>query len=169
MICRQQRNLIVFAAAGLLAAGCFPEKKWLPFESKDGNFKVEFPAKHKSTTSADGKEHRFTTEYRGGRRVLRVGYELDADVGVSIANRFKEVERLPKVRGPVKVTTIKFGKHPAMEATYQMGEGPRAIMFRHRIYHVGTTSYQVIAAMQTGENGQKDAERFLASFQLLRK
>src|SRR5688572_25115221 len=93
--------LTVVAAVGVSSAGCLrqggpsPADPWVPFESKEGNFKALFPQRPTHKTTKDGREHRYTVEYRGGRRVLRVSYEHDYDTGVAIAERFKQVGKLP--------------------------------------------------------------------------
>lgn len=162
------------AAATLIGCCCctpdgslLPEPSpWTPFQSAEGNFRVLFPAPVNETVTDDGKEHRFTASYRQGRRLLRAAYELDYDPTVTIADRFKAVAAMPGV-SQVRLADIKLGDHPGMQADYILQDGGTTLEFRHRIYHVGGTSYQVMAVMHRGEEAQSDIDKFMNSFRLL--
>jgi hypothetical protein len=165
--------LIVILAAAVALPGCprfagpVQPKPWVAFESKEGKFKALFPIQPSHKTSGDGREHRYTADYRNGARVLRVAYELDYDSSITLADRFEAVANMEGVRGDVRTVEISLGGHPGMEAEYEIVDDESTIVMRHRIYHVGTTSYQVLAGMFKGEDAHQDVERFFQSFELL--
>jgi hypothetical protein len=159
-------SALLLAAAMVLACG---SGEWVAFESPEGGFRVEFPVKPTHTTSADGQEHRYTAQYGLADGLLRASYELDFDTTTTIESRIAAIESAPAVTrftGPVTVTV---GGHPGLEASYEMEEGGTSFAMRHRIFHVGTTSYQLQAVIEEGQSAEPDVERFFASFALLPK
>jgi hypothetical protein len=140
---------------------------WVPFESREGNFKALFPVPPTHTTTADGKEHRYTAQLRRGRLLLRAAYEHGYDTSIPVARRFAEIAKLPDVRGAITPAAVSLAGRPGMEATYEMMDAADAFVVRHRIYHVGRTSYQVQAVAAKSERAEAEIDRFFSSFQFL--
>lgn len=165
--------LISAASLVLCCTGCGPKNEptpaanWSVYKYPEGGCKVLFPVPPSYTVSSDGKEQRHTAQYREGKRLLRVSFERDFDTSVPIANRFAEVAKLPKVRGAVTTSNVVLGPHQGMEAKYAMETEGKTLNFRHRIFHVGTSSYTLMSVTAVGENADGDIERFFGSLELL--
>ena len=161
---------VLGAVTACVPSGPARDAEWVPFTSEEGGFRALFPVAPTHKTSADGREHRYTAQYARGSRLLRASYELDYDTSVSLEDRFAAVGRSADVQGPVNPAAVTIDGNAGMEATYKMVSGSTTATMRHCIFHVGTTSYQLLAVMtERGQDADADAEaeRFFGSFELL--
>lgn len=143
---------------------------WVWFRSRPGDFKVAFPHDPAHSTSREGREHRYTAEYRNGA-MLQVSFEDDGGAWLG-ADEF----RLPEAPagGPVEIRAELIrpqGRYPGFAATYELGEGTDALVVHHRVYRagVGGRLYQVIAMMKKSDPAPEDVERFFSSFEIFSK
>ena len=65
------------------------------------------------------------------------------------------------------VRSLETNRQASAEATYTMRDGGSTMFVRHRIYHKGSTVYQVMVVEAGGERSKAEAERFFNSFELL--
>ena len=137
-----------------------------PFTSQPGNFRASFPTEPTHHTSDDGLEHRYTSETRRGRVVFRASYELNAGIVVSPAERM-QITTDELGAQDVTIRSLILQGFPGAEARYSTHDPDGTIHVRHRVYHVGDTSYQVIVGWEDGLEVTEAANRFFNSFELI--
>ena len=127
---------------------------WHEFTSVDGNFRADFPEAPDHTMSADGLEHRYTTQESEANPTITPVEKLEfvvdeiADAGATVR--------------PLEVSG-----YAGAEARYTLPEGGTNMFVRHRIYHAGGTAYQVMVVQAGGERSIVQADRFFNSFELI--
>ena len=139
---------------------------WSSFSSTEGNFRASFPTKPSHTASNDGREQRYTSQVWDGQLLLRVAYELNAGVEISPEERLEVTTKTLGAQN-VSILPLTLQGHAGAEAIYKTREGRDTFHFRHRIYHVGETSYQVMVVVANAQRADAEAERFFATFELL--
>lgn len=139
---------------------------WAEFKSQEGGFRASFSGVPEHTTSDDGKEHRYTSQYRGGKRALRVAYEHDFDTSIPVAAR---LEKIKEEMQPSKAETreVELEGHPGMELSIEFERDGSPWKARIRYFHVGTTSYGLLAFAERGEDAEADFRQFFASVRLI--
>lgn len=142
------------------------DQPWTEFTSTEGNFRALFPTDPTHATSDDGREHRHTSQVRGGMLLFRIAYELNAGVELSPEERMRITTESLAAKA-VQITPLTLQGHPGAEARYQTRDGRDTFHFRHRVYHVGDTSYQVMVVVANEEEAEAESNRFFDSFELI--
>jgi len=139
---------------------------WAEFTCEKGGFRASFPGVPQHTTSADGKEHRYTSEYRNGKRLLRVAYEQGFDTSIPVAARLDKIkEEMQATKAETR--EVELEGHPGMELSIELERDGGPWKARIRYFHVGTTSYGLTAFAQRGEDAEADFRQFFASVRLI--
>jgi len=139
---------------------------WVEFACEEGGFWASFPGVPEHTTSDDGKEHRYSSIYRDGRRVLRVLYQHDYDTSIPVATR---LDKIMEEMQPTKAETreVELEGHPGMEVSIEVERGGGLWKARIRYFHVSTTSYGLMAFAEENQTAEADFERFFDSVRLI--
>lgn len=160
----------------IAAAPAMAQTSWVPYVSADGRFEAAFPVEPKIADLADAS----------GRRKLDLIVELADDeayfvsvsyfpagteAGVPTAQVLQKIENASK-QGDFANATI-LGNQPVTLGRWQGRElamrGDKGLVYRARLFWVGTTLYQVVTIVGEARTVQAPVRRFLDSFKILKE
>lgn len=169
--------VIVVLVIGI-GVGCDSFKKWEPFESKDGWFRVEFPGRPQvnkmPTATAAGtiNINMFMVERSSG--AYGIGY-FDAPEVLSNVNLESQefIESMARgsfnKMGAVNFTkkVIDFEGYPGLEAKGKIRQGNVSGLAHIRYYVVEKRAYMLLVVGENSFVNSGDTDKFLNSFQLI--
>jgi hypothetical protein len=161
-----------------IGVGCDSIKKWEPYESEDGWFRVQFPGRPKKekmpspTPVGTINIHVFSVERSSGAYV--VGYfdfpEVGGDVNLE-SNEF--IESMAKGSfskmgtGQFSKKVIEFEGYPGLEAEGKVKAGAARGLARIRYYVVEERIYMLEVIGENSFVNSGNTEKFFNSFQLI--
>jgi hypothetical protein len=175
------KRLIFFVIVVLvigIGVGCDAFKKWEPFESEDGWFRVQFPGRPKKqkmplrTEKGTRYIHMFSVERSSGG--YAVGYLDVPEVrsGVNLESQ-EFIESLAKGSfttigtGQFSKKVIEFEGYPGLEAEGKVKKGSARGLARIRYYVVEKRIYMLEVIGEKSFVNSGNTEKFFNSFQLL--
>lgn len=161
-------SLVILMAAAWQAPA--QTAQWTKFSSPEGRFSVLMPGRpvreEQSKDTSVGKVvmHFFTTRTQTG--IFVVAY---ADYAISEPKRELDANRDTFIKGMkatlVSESDIKLLEHPGREIKAERDQ----LSIRSRIYLVGNRYYQMVTITPATLPGNLEADKFLTSFELVRR
>ncbi len=167
--------IAILAIGGPLSSGSTPTANsgWAPFQSKDGSFKVEFPAPPQDVSREEKimglnltlkGEASYTSQ--GGFLVLFTDFPKNSKAQSTAKAMFAGAAVQIQESGKLKLvqsTEFEFGKYPARMLVL---EGPNGFMIKDFLIVAKDRFYQVMTATTGANLKDPSIDRFFNSFAL---
>jgi len=159
-----------------VAAPAAAQAPWVAYVSEDGRFEAAFPEEPKVADVADASGRRkldlIVERADDEAYFISINYfPAGTEAGVPTAQVLDKIENASR-QGDFAGATIlesapvSLGRWKGRELAMRSSKG---LVYRGRIFWVGTTLYQVVAIMGEARAAQAPVRRFLDSFKILKE